>query len=61
MLDHPHQKLCQSVGNFHVYLDEKKNNFITHFFLKMLKRNSKLFILGNLGMSGHTSEIIVSI
>ena len=29
-------------------------NFITHFFLKILQRNSKLVILGNSGMSRHT-------
>ena len=32
----------------------QKIDFITHFFLKILQRNSKLVILGNLGMSGHT-------
>ena len=32
----------------------QKVNFITHFFLKILQRNSKLVILGNLGMPGHT-------
>ena len=31
----------------------KKINFITHFFLKILQRNNKLVILGNLGMPGH--------
>ena len=36
-------------------------NFITHFFLKILQRNSKLVILGNLSMPGHTSKMIVSI
>ena len=36
----------------------QKINFITHF---LLKRNSKLVILGNLGMPGHTPKIIVSI
>ena len=39
----------------------KKINTITHFFLKILQRNSKLVILGNLGMSGHTPKMIVSI
>ena len=29
-------------------------NFITHFFLKILQRNSKLVILGNLDMSAQT-------
>ena len=31
----------------------QKINFITHFFLKILKRNNKLVILGNLGMHGN--------
>ena len=31
-----------------------KINFITHFSLKILQKNSKLVILGKLGMSGHT-------
>ena len=39
----------------------KKINFITHFFLKILQRNSKLVILGNLSMPGHTPKMIVSI
>ena len=29
-------------------------NFITHFFLKILQRNSKFVILGNLSMPNHT-------
>ena len=36
----------------------QKINCITHFFLKMLQRNSKLFILGNLGMPGHIYQQI---
>ena len=39
----------------------QKLNFITHFFLKILQRNSKLVILSNLGMPGHTPKMIVSI
>ena len=31
-----------------------KINFIIHFFLKILQRNSKLVILGNLSMAGYT-------
>ena len=31
----------------------QKINFISHFFLKILQRNNKLVILGNLGMPGH--------
>ena len=39
----------------------QKLNFITHFFLKILQGNSRLVILGNLGMPGHTCKMIVSI
>ena len=49
MLKHPHQIQYQFVASFPPYLIEKIN-FITHFFLKILWRNRKLFILGNLGM-----------
>ena len=38
----------------------QKTNFINHFFLKVLYRNSKLLILCNLGMPGHTPKMIVS-
>ena len=40
----------------------QKNNFITHFFLKILQRNNKIVTLGNIGMSGrlHTPKMIVS-
>ena len=51
----------QSVGNFHACMHAKKINFITHFFLKILQRNSKLVIFRNLGMHGHTPKMIVSI
>ena len=34
----------------------QKVNFIIHFSLKMLQRNSKPFVLCNLGMSGHTHK-----
>ena len=34
----------------------QKVNFVFHFFLKILQRNSKRFVLGNLGMSGHTHQ-----
>ena len=30
------------------------SNFVTHYFLKILQRNSKLVIFGNLSMPGHT-------
>ena len=39
----------------------QKINFITHFFLKILKRNGKLVILGNLSMPGHTPKMVVSV
>ena len=39
----------------------QKINFITHFFLKILQRNGKLVILGNLGMHGHTLKMTGSI
>ena len=55
MLGHHYQKSqYQSAENFHAYADNAKINFITHFFLKILQRNSKLVLLGNLGMPGHT-------
>ena len=44
-----------------ILFDMQKINFITHFFLKILQRNSKLIILGNLGMADHTPKTIVSI
>ena len=34
----------------------QKVNFVIHFSLKILQRNSKLSILGNLGMSGHIHQ-----
>ena len=39
----------------------QKINFITHFFLEILQTNSKLVILGNLGMPGDTPKIMVSV
>ena len=42
-------------------LGMQKINFIIHFFIKILQRNSKLVILGNLGMHGHTLNMIISI
>ena len=39
----------------------QKINCITQFFLKILQRNSKLVILGNLGMLGHTPKMIKAI
>ena len=39
----------------------QKINFIILLFLKILQRNSKLVILGNLGMPAHTPKMMVSI
>ena len=39
----------------------QKINCITHFLLSMLQRNSRLNILSNLGMPGHTPKRIVSL
>ena len=39
----------------------QKINFITQFVFKILQRNSKLVISGNLGMSDDTPKMIVSI
>ena len=38
-----------------IFICMQKINFITQFFLKTLQRNSKLTILGNLGMPDHTN------
>ena len=38
-----------------IFICMQKINFITQFFLKTLQRNSKLTILGNLGMPDHTT------
>ena len=49
------------IGKYYFDLQEtfillfiQKTNFITCFFCKTLKRNSKLNIFGNLGMPSHT-------
>ena len=34
----------------------QKVNFVIHFSLKILQKNIKFFVLGNLGMSGHTHQ-----
>ena len=36
-----------------MFISMQKHNFIIHFFLEILKRNSKIFTLGNLGVTGH--------
>ena len=56
MLGYSHQNHKTNdkfVGNFHAYM-HAKIKFITHFFLKILLRNSRLVILSKLGMSGYT-------
>ena len=37
-----------------MFICMQKINFITHFFLAILQRNSRLVISGDLGMPGHT-------
>ena len=37
-----------------MFICMQKINFITHFFLTILQRNSRLVISGDLGMPGHT-------
>ena len=48
-LDHPHQNHVINFQETFMLI-----NFITHSFRKILQKNSKLVILGNLGMPGHT-------
>ena len=37
-----------------MFISMQKINLTTHFFLKTLKRNPIIVILGDLGMPGHT-------
>ena len=41
------------LASFHAYL-HGKNQLHHAFFLKILERNSKSVVLGNLGIPGHT-------
>ena len=54
MLDHPDQN--HSIDLKETFMRDwmQKIHFITHFFRKILKRNSKLVNLGNLEMPGYT-------
>ena len=54
MLDHPDQN--HSIDLKETFMRDwmQKIHFITHFFCKILKRNSKLVNLGNLEMPGYT-------
>ena len=45
------RKLCMQKINFSFNLEYSK---YTQFFLKILQRNNKLLILGNLSIPGHT-------
>ena len=54
MLDYPHQNNCINLWQTFMLIWMQKINFVIRFFLKILQRNSKLVILGNLGMPGHT-------
>ena len=53
MLDHPHQNHCLNMQETLMLICMQTINFITHFLLNILQRNSKLVILGNLGMPGY--------
>ena len=46
---------------FFMLMCMQKINSITQFFLKILQRNSKLVILGTLGMPGYTPKMILTI
>ena len=63
MLDHLSQNDRLIYRKTFMLLCIQKINFITHFFRKILQRNSKLVISGNLGMATHTHtpKTIVSI
>ena len=54
MLDYPYQNHTTNLQQVFILICVQKIYFIPHFFLKILQRNSKLVILGNLGMAGHT-------
>ena len=54
ILEHLHQNHNINLKQAFMLICMQKINCITHFFLKMLQRNSKLVILGNMGMPGHT-------
>ena len=53
MLDHPYQNHSINLQQIFVFISMQKITFITYFFIKVLQRNSKPFILDNLAMSGH--------
>ena len=48
MLDHPHQNHCIHLQETFILIYMQKITFITHFFLKILQKNRRLVILGNL-------------
>ena len=54
MLDHPDQSHCMNLQQVFNLTFMQKINFTIHLFHKILQRNSKLVILGNLDMPGYT-------
>ena len=54
MLDHPHRIHSINLQQVLMLNCMQKINFTIRFFLKILQRNSKLLIFGNLDMPGHT-------
>ena len=55
MFDHPHQNHSINLQETLTLICMQKINFITHFSFKILQRNSKQVILGNLGMPGYVN------
>ena len=51
---HPHWNHTTNLWETFMLTCMQKINFITHFFHKILQRNGKLVILGNVCMPGHT-------
>ena len=54
MLDHPHQNHSINLSHAFMPICKYKINFLIYLFLTILQRNSKLVILINLPMPGHT-------
>ena len=51
--------LSQSKSWISISICMQKINYITHFFLKILQRNSTRIVLGNLDIPGYTPKMIV--
>ena len=54
MRDYPLQNHSINLKWIFKLICMQKSNFITHFFFKLLQRNNKLVILGNLGIPCYT-------